>query len=145
MIQDTAEKAKQIAASMKPGETRYVVPRTNLSLFLRREGLVPGHSLNYWMKPMILTETDREVFGNDTRAINRHSTRTYETDDGRVVVLDRTLDMCPPAFEIHGPYAKTFVGVTPTTKVDGQRFFCDGKSWKAAVAKMCEVLSAKVA
>ena len=45
------EKAKRIASDMEHGETRYVVPYTNLSLFLRREGLVPGPRLNYWTKP----------------------------------------------------------------------------------------------
>ena len=93
---------------------------------------------------MLLTEIDREVFGNDRRAINRHSCRTYRTDDGRIVVLDRTLDMCPPAFEIHGPYAEDFQGVTPTTKVNGEQNFCDGRSWDVAIQKMCEVLDARV-
>jgi hypothetical protein len=94
---------------------------------------------------MILTEIDREVFGNDTRAINRHSCRTYRTEDGDTVVLDRTLDMCPPAFEIQGPYHKYFRGLVPTTKVDGKRFFCDGETWPRAIAKMCEVLDATIA
>ncbi len=94
---------------------------------------------------MILKEINRERYGgSDGRAINKHSSRIYETSDGQLVVLDRTLDMAPPAFEITGPYAKDFQGVTPITKVNGERFFCDGQSWNKAIKVMCETLKATV-
>ena len=45
---------------MKPGESRYVVPRTNLSAFLRKEGLVPAPPcyLNHWTKHQLNMETE---------------------------------------------------------------------------------------
>jgi hypothetical protein len=92
-----------------------------------------------------MTEIDRELFGaGDGKAINRHSQRTYEMSDGRIVSLDRNLSFCPPAFELLGPHEPTFQGITPVTEVDGQRYFADGWSWKRAVAKMCEVLGVEL-
>lgn len=96
---------------------------------------------------MILKEVEheREIFGGgDGKAINRHSVRVYKTDDGHTVVLDRTLDAVPPCFEIYGPYLKGFIGITPSTPVDGNRYFGDGWNWPQAVRKMCEVLNATI-
>jgi hypothetical protein len=70
-------------------------------------------------------------------SINNHSIRTYETDTGEIVVLDRNNSACPPYFELSRNFSKDFVGITPMKDKD----FCEGKSWKHAVARMREVFS----
>ncbi len=62
-------------------------------------------------KPLVLTEIDRDVFGNDTSAINRHSIRIYETRQGVRFQLDRTLDVERPFFQLYGPFDVRFRGV----------------------------------
>lgn len=94
------------------------------------------------LKMILLKEIYRENFGNDQRAINRHSVRRYEAEDGTLYQLDRTLGVGTPFFALCGPFTSDFQGVLPTIKVDGKDYWGDGYSWKQAEAVMCDVLNA---
>lgn len=94
--------------------------------------------------PIILTEIDREVFGHDETAINHHSIRVYETPDGTRFQLDRTLDGCPPFFQLYGPYDAKYQGVLRSIAVDGKQYWGGGWSWRKAEAAMCQVLNATI-
>lgn len=82
----------------------------------------------------MIKEIDREIFGHDKRAINKHSTRTYEDESGNLYKLDRTLDGAPPFFAAYGPYGPDFRGVLPRLLIDGKEYWGDGISWKKAEA-----------
>lgn len=91
-----------------------------------------------------LTEIERQVYGHDATAINRHSTRKYQDASGRFYLLSRCLDGVPPFFEAYGPYTAEYVGVLPQLKVDGHEYWGDGWSWAQAVRAFCEELDATV-
>lgn len=79
----------------------------------------------------------RERYGNDKRAINRHSTRYYQHSNGGFVMIDRILDISPPCFELldllHDPRKPSETCYIPTTiKIGDNRFFGDGMSWNQA-------------
>ena len=90
----------------------------------------------------LLTEVGRETYGNDHRAINRHSERTYRDQHGDLYVLSRTLDGCPPFFEAYGPYRPEHQGVLPRLHVMGQEYWGDGWTWPAALKAFCQELYA---
>lgn len=70
--------------------------------------------------------------GGDGRVIDRHVTRVYEDENGVEYHLDRDNSIIPPCFEALGPIPKGFQGITPIIKIDGERYFGDGISWKKA-------------
>lgn len=85
--------------------------------------------------PITLTEIDRETYGNDERAINRHHDRTFCTAAGRRYMLSRTLDAYPPFFEAYGPYGDDHVGMLPRLRVDGSDYWGDGLPWSQAMRR----------
>ncbi len=74
-----------------------------------------------------MTETERDYYGNDARAINKHSTRTYDTAKGPVV-LDRTCDAVPRYFQALG-FPPGLAGIMPVIEIPGME---DARSWEAA-------------
>ena len=85
-------------------------------------------------------EDERQVFGNDTQAINRHSVRVYKIPghDGKFY-LDKTLDMLPPHYNLYTfPNARwndqhgipTFAQNIP---VNGEQYFGAGLPWAKAI------------
>jgi hypothetical protein len=91
-----------------------------------------------------LTEIEREVYGHDATAINRRSTRKYRDMDGKLYLLSRCLDGCPPFFEVYGPYTAEYVGVLPQLKVNGQVYWGDGWGWQRAVQAFLKELGAEL-
>lgn len=101
---------------------------------------------------MLLKEikSEREVFGNDGRAINRHSIRIYEdAKTGEFFEINKTLDGAPPFYELHSrsdlrrktannhTWLESFAGssgpiFTPCIKVDGEDFWGSGITWRQA-------------
>ena len=92
-----------------------------------------------------LTEIRRETYGHDSRAINRHSERWYRDSTGRLYVLSRTLDGCPPFFEAYGPFGEDREGLLPRLLVDGQQYWGDGWPWRRAITAFCHTLGAVIA
>lgn len=78
-------------------------------------------------------EIDREVYGNDRRAINRHSVRNYIDANGNRWRLDRTLDTLPRFFTMQ--YLGNALGKNGTS-MDvthrGSTEFGEGYTWKRA-------------
>jgi len=93
---------------------------------------------------MTLTETERETYGHDERAINRHCSRYYSDEHGNRYMLSRTLDGCPPFFEAYGPYKANHAGVLPRLKVDGQEYWGTGWNWRKALSAFCRTLNAVI-
>ena len=91
-----------------------------------------------------LVEIGRETYGHDERAINRHSERRYRADDGRLFVLSKTLDGCPPFFEAYGPFTDEYRGLLPRLPIHGREYWGDGWSWKRAIAAFCREIEAEV-
>jgi hypothetical protein len=91
-----------------------------------------------------LVEIGRETYGHDGRAINRHSERRYRDAQGKLYVLSRTLDGCPPFFEAYGPYRQDHVGLLPRLLVGGKEYWGDGWTWRAAVSAFCRELCATI-
>jgi hypothetical protein len=88
----------------------------------------------------------RERFGGGKTAINKHSVRYYG-HGGQHYRLDRTLDASPPFFTLESLQVNPgqdferayFYGELPhqipkTLKVNGQRHWGDGFTWKQAEA-----------
>ena len=94
---------------------------------------------------MKLIEIGREVYGHDARAINRHSERKYQDEDGRLYVLSRTLDGIPPFFEAYGPYTADLEGILPQLLVNGQQYWGDGWGWPRAVKAFLASIGATIA
>jgi len=84
--------------------------------------------------PIIITEIERDYFGWDERAINKHSIRIYRTPDAMLFQIDRITDAAPRYFEAYGPYFEDFQGVTPKLPVDEKTRarFNAGISWAEA-------------
>ncbi len=85
------------------------------------------------MSDFTLIEVSRETYGHDDRAINRHHERRYRAPSGRLYVLSRTLDGCPPFFEAYGPFDEEHQGILPRLPVDAQEYWGDGWSWQRAL------------
>lgn len=85
-------------------------------------------------------EVERETYGQDGRAINKHSERTYITPSGNMYLLSRTLDGISPFFEACGPYPMTFKGLLPRLHIGGKEYWGDGMSWKEAERTFKEVV-----
>ena len=81
----------------------------------------------------MLTEIEREYFGNDKRAINRHSVRTFRDEYGNLYKLDRCLDAMPRYFTAYGPYHNFTRGLLPWLKVQGKETWGEGLSWNKAL------------
>ncbi len=84
----------------------------------------------------------REVYGHDGRAINRHSVRQYAVPGHDPhIYLDKTLDGCPPFYELYD-----FEGKSPclatSIPVNGQRYFGDGLTWREAECVAGEAIQA---
>lgn len=91
-----------------------------------------------------LIEIEREVYGHDATAINRHSTRKYRDETGAFYLLSRCLDGVPPFFEAYGPYTAEYLGVLPQLKVNGHEYWGDGWSWTRAVHALLEEIGAEL-
>ena len=91
-----------------------------------------------------LIEVSRETYGHDDRAINKHSERWYEDRRGRIYVLSRTLDGCPPFFEAYGPFAEDHQGLLPRLRVNGKGCWGDGWKWKQAIKAFCAEIGAVI-
>ena len=82
----------------------------------------------------MLKELYRERYGGgDGKAINRHSERRYQDDQGNLYILSCCNDVFPRIFEAYGPFEETFIGVPPRLLVKGKEFWGHGISWKKAV------------
>jgi hypothetical protein len=81
---------------------------------------------------MKLTQIDRDYYGHDERAINKHSVRVYEDEKGQRYNLSRTTDGIPRFFEAYGPYAADFLGFLPRFKVNDRDYWGEGIGWKKA-------------
>ncbi|MDD5677074.1 MAG: hypothetical protein PHW60_03660 [Kiritimatiellae bacterium] len=90
----------------------------------------------------ILVEFKRETYGHDHRAINKHSERWFRDNCGRLFVLSRTLDGCPPFFEAYGPFAESHEGVLPRLRVAGKEYWGKGWTWKQAIKAFCAEIGA---
>jgi len=91
-----------------------------------------------------LKEISRETYGHSDRAINKHSERWYEGGTGRLYVLSRTLDGCPPFFEAYGPFSKEHEGLLPRLRVNGKEYWGDGWTWKQAIKAFCAEIGARI-
>lgn len=80
----------------------------------------------------MLHEIERETFGHDARAINKHSIRIYTDQGGNLYQLDLTLDGIPPFFSASGPYRPDFIGILPRLKIKGQDYWGSGWGWEKA-------------
>lgn len=89
-----------------------------------------------------LIEVNRETYGHDARAINRHSDRKYRDENGKFYLLSRTMDGIPPFFEAYGPYAADCVGLLPRIKVNGQAYWGGGWNWARAVRAFLKEIGA---
>lgn len=85
-----------------------------------------------------MKEIERDYYGNDEHAINKHSTRTYE-HEGKKYVLNRNLSGVPPFYSLNLIPKKD--GIMPTIKVNGKEYWGDGWSWSKAVAAAKEVIT----
>lgn len=89
---------------------------------------------------MKLIEVDR-YYTRLPKSINNHSVRVfvgeYEGLDGVAVrdtvktYLDRITDISPRCFEAYNFFGE---GCSQSIKINGQRFFGSGLSWKKAIA-----------
>ena len=86
------------------------------------------------MKSIALVEISSETYGRDHRAINRHRESRYRTPDGRLYILSKTLDGCPPFFEAYGPFEPDHQGLLPRLLVNGRDYWGDGWTWERAFA-----------
>ena len=94
---------------------------------------------------MKLYEYDRERFGGDKTAINRHSVRRYvDIETGEEYTLNKTLDACPPCYQAEGPRAHDRKRIfTPSVKgLDA--YWGSGWTWRKAVAHFLQHLGAEV-
>ena len=74
---------------------------------------------------------EREVYGHDDRAINRHSVRRYSVPGHTpAIYLDKTLDGSPPFYEL---YDFSNGSLAVNIPVDGKRYWGDGLPWNQAV------------
>jgi hypothetical protein len=89
------------------------------------------------MKTLKFLYTERYGGGhgcvNGDKAIDKHVSRVYEDEQGNTFILDRDLSFIPPCFEALGPIPKEFKGIAPLIKINGDRYFADGLSWKKAI------------
>lgn len=81
----------------------------------------------------MLAEIERDYYGHDGKAINKHSDRTYKDEYGNLYMLSRTTDANPRFFEAYGPYTSDFRGALPRLKVNGLDYWGDGISWNKAI------------
>ena len=91
-----------------------------------------------------LTEIERQVYGHDATAINKHSSRKYSDDSGQCYLLSRTLDGVPPFFEAYGPYSAEYVGILPRLRINGQEYWGDGWGWARALCAFLAEISAEL-
>ena len=84
------------------------------------------------MPDIQLTEINRDTYGHDHRAINKHSDRTYRDQDGNFYMLSKTLDGIPPFYEACGPYGEDHRGTLPRLLVNGREYWGDGWAWPEA-------------
>ena len=89
-----------------------------------------------------LIEVGRETYGRDARAINRHSDRKYQDENGRFYLLSRTLDGVPPFFEAYGQYTAGHEGVLPRLKVNGMDYWGGGWNWQRAIQAFLRAIGA---
>ena len=92
-----------------------------------------------------LKEIRRETYGHDTRAINKHSERWYQDEQGQIYVLSRTLDGIPPFFEAYGPFGKNHEGLLPRLRVMGREYWGGGWGWHRAIKAFRAELGAAIA
>lgn len=72
---------------------------------------------------------EREVYGNDDRAINRHSVRCYLVPGHDYkICLDKTLDGVPQFYELYSCEKSS-----DYILVGGRRCFGEGLNWNQAV------------
>jgi hypothetical protein len=87
----------------------------------------------------------RVIYGHDEHAINKHSTRIYMVSGVRKpkateFTLNRTLDGCPPFFELCYFKGDSF---SPThLKVNGEQYWGDGLSWPKAEQQAFKAITA---
>jgi hypothetical protein len=80
----------------------------------------------------------RETYGGDSRSINRHSVRVYESrrpvdNEPIEFYLNRTLDGCPPFYCL---YLYKPVSSRPTMlKIESEEYWGSGLSWEKAEAR----------
>lgn len=94
---------------------------------------------------MKLFEYDRERFGGDKTAINRHSVRRYvDIETGDQYTLDKTLDGAPPFYHAEGPRAHDRTRpFTPSVKHLAE-CWGDGWPWRKAVRALLQALDATI-
>jgi len=83
----------------------------------------------------------REVYGNDERAINRHSIRVY-TIDGIEFIINKTLDGIPPFYNLYyfSP-DNPKCSISKHIKVENQEYWGDGMPWGYAEAKAFKAIT----
>lgn len=78
-----------------------------------------------------LIPIDDESYGGDSRAINRHRTKTYQIEgENTFLCLSRCKDVIPPYFEMW--LCDNKPGFVKYIKIDGKELWGDGISWKKA-------------
>ena len=80
-----------------------------------------------------LAEVSRETYGHDNKAINKHSERRYQDEQGNLFVLSRTLDGIPPFFEAYGPFGNNHEGLLPRLRIMGKDYWGSGWNWHRAI------------
>lgn len=95
--------------------------------------------------PLVELKQYRETYGNDESAINRHSVRLYQHGK-RLFILDKTLDACPPCFNLSEIQTKDGVivdgTVNHTIRVNDKEYWGDGFPWAKAERAVMTTLDA---
>jgi len=86
---------------------------------------------------LVELKDQRETYGNDETAINKHSVRIYRLGK-QVFQLNRTLDMVPPCFDLtvvpydHAKNVRPYGAIYKTVRVECRERWGDGESWADA-------------
>lgn len=93
--------------------------------------------------PLVLTYEYQESYGGgDGRAINRHTTKSYQGSDGIDYRLDKNLSGCPPFYEITKVDPSKGDHILPVIPVNGKNLWGDGLSWDNAEKILFKTLQA---
>jgi len=81
--------------------------------------------------------SERQTYGGDKRAINRHSERTYKSSRGNKYILSKTLDGSPPFYEVyydesHVPLGYMMSKIMRHIRINGESYWGNGLTWKQA-------------
>ena len=83
---------------------------------------------------IIELKNKREIYGGDSRSINKHSIRVYKGEDDNIeFTLNLTLDGCPPFYTLY--YFAPGLPLPSFLEIDSDEYWGDGLSWEEAEDK----------